>query len=261
LHVPASYHAGQPAPLVLGFHGNTGHADGYEAYTGFSTVSEQAGFIIAYAQGAGSPPTWDTWQGSKDVRYTSDLIDRLETICSIDSARVYATGFSLGGGMVDRLACDLSGRIAAVGAVSGAYINSQPCSPTQPVAVIAMHGTADSEVFYNGMPPAGTTPQTYFSISQPIPQWAQEWAQRNGCSEKASIFFRQDPVSGQRWDRCATGADVIFYTIRDGPHAWPDRTAGFIAEQIIWDFFSSHPLVRSSDFSRSPGSIQANSLP
>jgi polyhydroxybutyrate depolymerase len=245
LHVPASYRPDQPVALVLGFHGNFGHADSFAAYSGFSPMADQAGFIIAYAQGAGNPPTWDTWQHSKDVQYTSDLIDRLETICAIDPARVFATGHSLGGGMINRLACDLAGRIAAIGSVSGAYMNAEPCTPTQPVAVLAVHGTADMDVFYNGVPPNGQTAESYFSIGTPIPQWASGWAKRNGCSEKTSIFFKKDPVSGQQWDNCRNGADVVLYTIRDGGHGWPASSADFSPPQFIWDFLSRHPLAPS----------------
>jgi polyhydroxybutyrate depolymerase len=66
--------------------------------------------------------------------------------------------------MADRLACELADRIAAVGTVSGAYQRSAQCSPSRPVPVFAIHGTADNIVPYEG-----------------IPEQASAWAQRNGC--------------------------------------------------------------------------------
>ena len=241
LYVPHSYQPNHPIPLVLGFHGNTGHADQFEASSGFSVLAEHANFIAVYVQGAGNPPTWNTWESSNDVAYVNDLLDYIQLICNIDPARIYAVGHSLGGGMIHRLACDLADRIAAIGPVSGAYQNSEPCTPSQPVAVVSIHGTADSIVYYNGVPPYGDTPGAYFTISTPIPQWASKWAKMNGCDGKATVIFKKDPVSGQQWSHCRSNADVTLYTIRDGGHGWPNPKDGFDAAQTIWDFFVKHP--------------------
>ena len=56
LYVPKSYQPDRPTALVLGFHGNTSHADVFESFSGFSTLAASAGFIVAYPQGAGEPP-------------------------------------------------------------------------------------------------------------------------------------------------------------------------------------------------------------
>ena len=244
LYIPASYQPAHPTALVFGFHGNTGYADQFESYSGFSLVAEREGYIVVYPQGAGEHPSWDTHPGSKDVKFVRDLIAHLETICNIDPLRIYATGHSLGGGMVNRLACDLSDRIAAIGPVSGAYQNANDCSPSQPVAVIAVHGTADTVIFYLGIPPHGTVLETYTVIGTPIPQWASAWAGRNGCDNKSTIIFNQDPISAQQWPNCRNGADVVFYTIRGGEHNWPTPAEHLDAAQTIWDFFVKHPLVQ-----------------
>ena len=243
LHVPSSYTPGKPVALVFGFHGNNGRPEQFESYSGFSPLADREGFIVAYPLGSGEHPTWEAWQGGKDVQFTRDLIDKISAICNIDPARIYATGHSLGGGMVNRLACDLADLIAAIGPVSVAYQDAELCAPSRPVAVAAVHGSGDSIIFYNGVPPNGNSPGAYFTIGTPIPQWASAWAQRNGCNAKASIFFRKDPVSGQQWSNCRSGADVILYTIRDGEHGWPMPNADFDAAQTLWDFFKQHPLA------------------
>lgn len=54
---------------------------------------------------------------------------------NIDRTRIYANGLSNGGGMSYRLACQLAGRIAAVGSVSGAYLFPlSACQPSRPHA-------------------------------------------------------------------------------------------------------------------------------
>lgn len=238
LYVPRSYQRGKPVALIFGFHGNTGHADQFEAYSGFSPLAEREGFIVVYPQGAGGQyPTWETKEGSKDVQFVRDLIVKVSGICSIDSKRIYAVGHSLGGGMANRLACDLAERIAAIGPVSGAYQNPLPCTPTQPVAVVAIHGTNDSVVFYQGIPPGGMVIEAYTAIGTPIPQWASGWAGRNDCDANATVIYNEEPVSAQQWSGCRNAADVVLYTIRGGEHGWPSEMD---APQVIWDFFAKH---------------------
>ena len=150
--------------------------------------------------------------------------------------------------MANRLACNLADRIAAIGSVSGAYEAAEVCSPSRPVPIIAFHGTSDSDVPYNGFGIIGKPRDAYFSIAMPIPQWASAWADRNGCTTGPAPFFQKGMVTGQEWDHCRAGADVVFYTIQGGEHRWPGEAGtpseGIDATQIMWDFFAQHSLAR-----------------
>jgi polyhydroxybutyrate depolymerase len=239
LHIPPGYQAGQPVPLVLGFHGAGMTGPGFESMSGFSSLSDQAGFIVAYPQGLGSDiSNWDTMPNSADVPFVRDLLNSLEKRCSIDPRRVFASGISRGGGMVNRLGCELSDRIAAIGPISGDYTYSEDCSPARTLAVVAFHGTLDPTFPYNGFGLPGQMHESYTRISSPIPSWAAAWAERNGCSSKPAIVYREQPVSGQEWGSCRTGADVLLYAINGGVHEWPK---GVQAAKMIWDFFVQHP--------------------
>jgi polyhydroxybutyrate depolymerase len=57
--------------------------------------------------------------GIDDVGFINALIDQMFSRYSIDPSRIYAVGYSNGGMMALSLACRLSDRIAAVGAVAG----------------------------------------------------------------------------------------------------------------------------------------------
>ena len=240
LHVPSSYQPGKPVPLVLGFHGAGSTGGEFEAYSGLSALANQAGFIAVYPQGLGELTNWDTMPNSQDVPFVRDLIDSLEARCSIDPARIYATGHSRGGGMVNRLGCELSDRIAAIGPVSGDYDYSEDCSPSRPVAVVAFHGTDDPTIPYNGFGVPGEIHESYLRIGTPIPNWAAAWGERNGCSSKPATVFQEGQVTGQAWGDCQAGADVVLYTINGGTHDWP---GGINAIKMIWDFFTQHPFV------------------
>lgn len=226
LHVPATYKPEEPGALVLVFHGAGIGAERFVRYTRFSTVADREGFLVVYPQGLGDKPVWDPSPGSRDVQFVRALMDHLQRRCHIDPNRIYASGHSNGGGMVNRVACELSERIAAIGPVSGAY-SSGDCSPSRPVAIFAIHGTADAIVSYSG-----------------IPDWAAAWAQRNGCDPEPVDVPHNVLISEKKWGNCKAGADVVLYTIQDLGHDWPGDLID--VGQKIWDFFEQHPLDRGS---------------
>jgi polyhydroxybutyrate depolymerase len=238
LHIPSGTQPNIPLPLVFGLHGAGSSGPEFENYSGFSVLSNQAGFIVVYPQGLGDLANWDTLPNSTDVSFIRDLLDAIETRCNIDPKRVFASGHSRGGGMANRLGCDLSDRIAAIAPLSGDYENGEYSSPAKPVAVVAFHGTADPTIPYNGFGLPGAIRESYTRIGTPIPTWAANWAERNGCNAKASTVFQQEQVSGQEWTQCQSGADVLLYTITGGTHAWPTQVN---AAQMLWGFFTLHP--------------------
>ena len=69
---------------------------------------------------------------------------------NIDPRRIYATGFSLGGFMCNRLACQLNNRIAAIASVAGTIGSALNCVPGRAFPVCHFHGTGDSTIAYNG---------------------------------------------------------------------------------------------------------------
>jgi polyhydroxybutyrate depolymerase len=242
IYVPFTLPLAAPAALVFGFHGAGGRAGQYESYSGLSALADRQGFIAVYPQALGSPATWNTAtiDGNEDVQFVRDLIAALTARCHVDPARIYATGFSLGGGMANRLACDLAGHIAAIGSASGVYQGAESCAPSRPVPIIAFHGTADADVPYNGI---GQLPRpAYYSVATPIPLWASNWATRNGCRDKPAVLYQKDNVTGQGWGGCRAGANVVLYSIEGGGHAWPAGAGDFSAAQLMWDFFVEHPL-------------------
>ena len=128
LHVPTGYQASSSAAVVLDFHDHGSNASQQEHRSGMSFLSNQQGFIAVYPQGVVGPDWQTGWAtGARnspqvnDVLFVSDLLNHLQAILCIDLRRIYATGFSNGGGMTDVLACTLAGRLAAFAAVSGSY--------------------------------------------------------------------------------------------------------------------------------------------
>ena len=236
LHIPPGYLAGHPAPLVINLHGLGGSGIQQDLLSGMSAKADEAGFIAAHPEGRGVPQSWYVGPAvggqQEDVLFIQDLIDCLKNQLTIDADRLYATGFSNGGGMANRLGCDLADLIAAIGPVPGAYLFHDTCLPLRPLPVVAFHGTADEIVPYAG---GGALPL--------IPHWAADWAARDGCGLTSTVTYSQGDVTGETWENCADDAVVTLYTIAGGKHRWPGSplaTPFIDATDAIWAFFTAH---------------------
>lgn len=199
-----------------------------------------------------------------DIEFVHDLLDHLEEKYCIDTRRIYATGFSNGGGLTGLLACDpkASSRIAAFAIASGAFYQDSAlkeplfghCSPARsPVPIMEFHGEKDPVIHYDGK----TTPdgETYN-----LPEWLKDWAVRNGCSpdtQKQTTLLYNGKVERSSWACDTQGEVVIHYYIHGFGHGWPTTTpldnddqrygsTYFNATPIVLDFFSSHVLPRIS---------------
>jgi polyhydroxybutyrate depolymerase len=248
VHVPADYNARRLTPVVLAFHGHGMTAAGMERLTHFSALADQQGFLAVYPQalpvGSNGSPFWASAgtavHGIDDARYVSNLLDALQRSYCVDPHRIYATGFSNGGGMAGYLACVMSRRIAAFAPVAGNfYVIPSACDPGRPVAILDFHGTADRIVPY-----VKTQTSTTASLQLPsILSWLTGWAARDGCAGAPAVFYRSAHLTGMRWSGCQGGVEVVHYREQGAGHIWPaPRADGLIAAQVIWEFFQAHPL-------------------
>ena len=85
----------------------------------------------------GEPPT-----DSPDVAYVGGLIEQLSAAYPVDADRVYVAGWSMGGALTGRIACERADLVAAVAVVAGTDWGGT-CEPARAVSVLVMHGTAD----------------------------------------------------------------------------------------------------------------------
>jgi polyhydroxybutyrate depolymerase len=250
LHVPTGYQVDTSTAVVLDFHGHGSNARQQEHRSGLSLLADQQGFIAVYPQGVVGPDGQTGWATGlrnrprvNDVLFVSDLLNHLQAILCIDPHRIYATGFSNGGGMTNVLACTMAGRLAAFAPVSGSYPPYPGgCHPVRPVPLLEFHGTADPTVPYNG-----SARERYPAILT----WLQGWATRDGCTRGPTVFYKQANVTGLEWTNCQGNAIVIQYRISGAGHVWPHvrfnkpggpAASSLSAAALIWSFFQQHPL-------------------
>lgn len=244
---PPTVEEGVPAPVVLALHDAFGTAETFREVTQFDRAATAGNFIVVYPESLGG-----TWNGGfccgtaragqqdvDDVGFLTRVLDALSFDYTIDPARVYAVGASNGGIMAYRLGCELANRIAGVAAVGGAMI-MDGCSPRQSVSILAIHGTNDGHVPYEGGVTSGAP--------DPVPsqrELVHAWAGLNGCGEGAHSETGT-PLAISTWTNCRAGTSVRLVTVRGGGHTWFsaefDGPAGAMdATQAITEFFGLTP--------------------
>jgi polyhydroxybutyrate depolymerase len=242
LHIPRGYQPSHAYPLLLSLHGNGSSARTMERLTGFSTLADRADFIAVYPQGVVGSNGRAGWSSGgpghptvNDTLFISDALDSIQARLCVDPSRIYAVGFSNGGGMTWVLSCQLAGRIAAFASVSGSYYPTQPpCAPARAVPFLEIHGTSDVVVPYVGRAATGL---------MPVSAWLAAWVQRDGCASQPSTSKPSASVSLLRWSDCRQGVTIVHIRISGGRHVWPSSaTLPGGASATIWSFLRTYTL-------------------
>jgi polyhydroxybutyrate depolymerase len=259
VHSPPGYDGSEKLPLVMVLHGGGGNAENAEKMSGMSDKADEANFLVVYPDGTGGMGDhFHTWNSGNccayalknnvdDVAFLRALIDKMEYEYAVDPKRVFVTGMSNGGMMTYRMGCAAADKIAAIAPVAGSL--DIECNPTQPVSVIAFHGTADENVPYDGG--VGKKQLDAGRDDKPVSYAIGFWVKRDGCnatpqkSEQGTL--RTDSYSG-----CKDGTAVVLNSVVGQGHAWPgsqhllrlvtDKPDPTVpATNMMWDFFKGHP--------------------
>jgi polyhydroxybutyrate depolymerase len=255
VHVPASYDASRPAPLLILLHGFTADGRMADDYFALADQAEKHGFVYAAPDGTrdgdgnrfwNATPACCNFEGREvdDSAYLAGVIAEIRQTLAIDPKRIALAGHSNGGFMSYRMACEHADLVAAILSLSGAtFADPAACTPSEPVSVVQAHGTADSVIMFDG----GDTPQPYPGAKQS----AETWATYDGCEATSSRLGTRidldagltndgDPAEStvEEWTGCDAGAAVQLWTIPDGSHV-PQLTPAF-AEALI-RFLLDHP--------------------
>ena len=268
LYVPSSLAAGEAAPLLVALHGGLGSSAQFAANSGFDELAEANGFIVVYPDGIGARPDGSgpqTWNGGyccgpavrqdvDDVGFIRQLLDTLAADLPIDPARVFAAGHSNGAILAYRLACELSDRIVGIGVQAGS-LGVDACTPSQPVSVIHLHGTADTNTPIDGGKGSGVAGVEF----RPARAAVETLAAADGCTgEPQSSTDPSNPdLTVTTWSGCGSGAEVRYVVVDGATHAWMGHPAssaaaaayvgepysGLDASRAIWSFLATHPRV------------------
>ncbi len=238
LHVPASYTGAAPVPLVLDFHPILSTGSFERGNSGYANLSDQDGFVVAFPNGIDNAwnvgPCCTQSRTVDDLGFAKGLVAKLKSQGCIDPKRVYATGYSMGGGMSHYLACNAADVFAAVAPSAFDLLqdSEEPCHPSRPITEITFRGTADPIVPYAGgasNPPNGLAVTIHFLGAVGT---FQKWAMLDQCTDMPSAA---DASGCQTYSQCAQGVQVTLCTTQGGSHVTGDPNIG-------WAMLKKHPM-------------------
>ena len=243
LYVPSSYSGSTQVPLLFNFHGFGGTSSSHLSSADMRSLADQENFILVYPQGSlisGSPhwnsslPGGDNKSTADDIGFVGAMITSIASTYNIDATRIYACGYSNGGMMSYFLAGSMSDKIAAIGSMSGTMLEGNP-TPANPVAMINIHGTNDSDLPYSGGDGSTSTVDTL-----------TYWAGQNGANTipvVSNLNSGSSSVEKSVYSDSNGTVWVEHYKVNGGGHVWIDLDInGSNANQLIWDFFKKHDL-------------------
>ena len=162
-----------------------------------------------------------------DVGFVYQVLDWLAVM--IDPARVYATGHSMGGLFVHKLARE-SGRFAAVAPVAASTVDVEAFLPTGfSVSVLAVHGRQDPIWPYEG----GNFGSVAFASVQDT---LALWAVHNECDPTPELDDGMEGVTILRHAGCRDSTEVLLYSVEQAGHSGPWSAVGDLYD-LIWQFF------------------------
>jgi polyhydroxybutyrate depolymerase len=264
LYVPSGY-TGAPTPLVVLLHGYSVDGAVQDIYLGLRTVAEEKTVLYAHPDGTVDSTGNRFWNatdaccdfdhsGVDDSGYLAGLVAEIGTRYAVDPKRVYFMGHSNGGFMSYRMACDHADIVSAIVSIAGAtWLDTSKCTPSAPVSVLEVHGTADTMVLYGGgggtaAPDAGTDGGSGGGAAYPgALTTVADWATYDGCSSPpdtsqppldldASIPGAETQVTRYAAG-CRAGSEVDLWTIQNGTHI-PGFNPTFAP--MAFDFLLSH---------------------
>ena len=228
-----------PRPLVLDLHGVNGNPSQQRNISGLAQIANENNFFAAWP--AGFQARWNYVIGEggiDDVGFLRALVARISSRYAIDPARVYVTGFSQGGLMVNRLACEADDLFAAFASVAGSMVggNENDCSPLRPVPMLAWLEEgfpSDNEAF-------------------------DFWRVKNDCSSTVDRLDLGSILICDEARNCGQETRTRACTVRgaaSGPHVIYDNTAGLDLSQENWNFFApfAHPNPSVGSFTINAG--------
>lgn len=280
IYKPKSISGLNQQKALLSLHGGGGNAEIQAQISLLNTIAHQQGFFVAYLNGRGLIQTFNAGSccgfaktnNLDDTFYVEKVIEDLVTKDQIDSDKLYSTGFSNGGMMTYRLACELADKVSGVASIGGGSgqfdldLNSYyVCNPTRPVPVIHFHSDNDRNYPVNGGPGGGVSSTDFYSISSTISDWVQrnnllnqitlteKISENTNCYHYRTIDNEMLPSAPVTFceHKPVDQYDAEKEIVHGGGHSWPgghrspsatsdSPTNEFSASEVMWKFLNSN---------------------
>ena len=251
VHLPSSLAPNEKVPLLVVLHAFGSSSRDIEGARDFTSFAEAKRIAWVAPDGPKDTVGRQFWNaGTTCCNFDDAAVDHVAALRGlvtravaehpIDEKRVYFVGYSNGGFMAHRLACDLGGVVAGIASIAGAGPKpEEPCRAAAGVRVLEVHGDADPIVNIRGGP---LFADARYPSNISAMQTALDWAKRFECDPKpkdaggldfeAALPGKETKIS--RFDGCKRGA-VELWTVTGGSHY-----VGFHSpsHEAIWKFLT-----------------------
>lgn len=278
----------EEVPVVFMFHGGGGRAEGQYRDSGWTQKADEEGFMVVYPQAlkyhvyaeekvkngqvvqnlAEYATRWNNFSLSSsidpeypdqelydDIAFVHAMVDFLEDNYAVDSERMYATGFSNGGGMVNRLMVEGTDLFAAFAptAAGGLTIEGLEAlgdyKPANFVArpTVGMIGSMDPKLTHSAEVDEFSTDESaaqdgdavherYIEPQLEVLELADEYAYE--AIGKSAHFTYSEPQAGSD-----SQAEYQLYVVDGLKHVYPNgKSNPLSAPDIFWSFFEGYSL-------------------
>lgn len=175
-----------------------------------------------------------------DVARLLALVDHAVRL-GADAGRVFVVGYSNGGFMAHRLACEHSARVRAIVSLAATGPGAtERCTPTEPVSVLEVHGDRDQIVPFEGGHLFG---RDEFPSAPSVLSGFLPWARAASCKGELAAFERLDltqelpgaETQAYRYASCRESSPLL-WKVEGAGHTIP---LGVGALQAIWRFLDA----------------------
>lgn len=203
-------------PVLLYFHGwgRQGNVPVKHEHVGAATRAR--GVLLIAPDGLGK--SWSFWQaGSRDTEFAKAVLEDAKKHFPIDPEKILVSGYSWGGSMAWRFACEAGDRVSVLLSISGTLYNQDETCNTGPVETRHVHGLKDTVMDYPygpGFEEAGAV---------------RLWTRINGCdAPRVSSWKTTQEFTRHEWTDCYSKKPVTL-DVHGGGH-WIAK--GWLAKQL-----------------------------
>ncbi|MDG1332637.1 MAG: PHB depolymerase family esterase [Crocinitomicaceae bacterium] len=246
-YTPSTWNGTDNLPLLIVLHGLTQTAGGIMTITDFNLIAEANNFIVVYPDGINN--AWNANMNvsvsqEDDLGFIEQLATHFQTDFSTNPLRQYLCGFSNGGFMSHKIACESSMCFAGIATVSGGMSDTvyQNCNPSHAPNILHIHGTLDAVVPYGGSITTGVS----------VDDMLEFWQNHLSCDLAPSFSAMPNPdlldlsyPERYTYTNCTQG-QLEHIKVIGGGHQWPGISTlvggvgtinmDFYSPQEIWDF-------------------------